>query len=237
MSADPTLRCPCGHEFVPSLGETAEARCLACHRPLDLERGTVADELMVSVDGRSMPLTVWEAEVLVRAASAIPQIIAGGVVATYLVDLAQTRHPLDSLGGFLVVFGFGIVIFMTGVGTAGRRGRARMCLLALCYIWLAAIGSGSVYVLYSSARGDDFVDQMMLPVFLVPEVFILYALHRRDGLAAFATNLRGVPLARLGSVKVVRRSVRAWAAYFMVCIATLSVAIPFIFGVVSIVTR
>jgi len=186
---------------------------------------------MISADGRTLPLSLWEGEVLVRAAGWIATIIGGGPFAMFLLATILPRMP-EYLAGIacIGVLGGGVLCLVGGAVMA--RGRlARSIVITLVYAWLlvvAGCGAGNFVAkarLFPRAWGD-LMTMVLFPLGLIPELFVLYALQCDVGYAAFDPSRRGQPLATLASVRSVRRSMRAWGAYLMVWLAALSVVIP-----------
>jgi len=194
------------------------------------------EEEMVEVAGRRMPLRLWEAEILVRAAGWVVLMESTVVVALLAAVLVWEPKRIGALDG-----GFGCSLFgapfmcLVGAGLLRRSQLARRILGMMLVGWLIStaalvaplVGTGSPLNRLQLGPSDLF----LAPLFLLPQLFLVFVILGPASMRAFREELRGTPLARLSSIRGVRHSPRAWAAYFIIWLTILSVALAILGGV------
>lgn len=184
----------------------------------------------IEIDGRTIPLHTWEAEVLVRASGWIVTLRGLGLVTALLVS-AVALIPYDPRVGMLFASStlLGVVLASVGVGVLCRSSSCRQALLFLVMGWIAFVAH-SVPVLFQLGRPYEVhklaaqpVLLMLLPALFLPDLFATYAVFRPEAEPAF--RLSRVPLASVAKALRVRQTGRVLVATGMIVLACLSAAL------------
>jgi len=189
----------------------------------------VAEEDTVEVSGRRMPIRLWEAEIMLRAAGFIvilESLLLVAIIGALFVVAPKRLALLDAETGcslFMSPF-----MVLVGLGLLRRNSRARRIMGVLLMVWLI----GAVWALLplvAGRIGGALVtrprDLMALPLLIFPQLYMTYAILAPVTQRAFAEELKGTSLAPFSSVRSIGRSARAWAAYIAVWITVASVAL------------
>ena len=186
------------------------------------------EEEMVEVSGRRMPIRLWEAEIMLRAAGwivIIESLLLVAILSVLFVVAPKRLALVDAETGcslFMSPF-----MVLVGLGLLRRSPRARRIMGVLLMVWLI----GAVWALMPllTARGGGLAlrpgSLLALPLLIFPQLYMTYAILAPVTQRAFAEDLKGTSLAPFSSVQSFGRSARAWAAYVAVWLTVASVAL------------
>lgn len=197
---------------------------------MDARAGAPPREEMIDVAGRSLSLRLWEGEVLARAAGWIMASRGLGMMAACAAS-AAAMFPYDVRRGWLLLASvlIGLVPFLVGVGILCRIGSCRLAVLFWVMGWLAfacymapvLFHVGQPYEVQKLASQPVLL--MVMPAFLLPDLFAGLAVMRGDADAAF--KLVKEPLAPLLGALRVRATGRVIVAVGMAVLAFVSAAL------------
>ncbi len=204
-------------------------------------RSDALDPAQVSVGDRTLPAARWEGEALVHAAAWVLLLRGLGLgVAATTSAIACLPPGMRQL--YRVAGGWGLALTCTaiGVGLLQRRAACRRHLVMTTLLWVVlilmdlprALGVGGAFAL-GSLRAEP-IALIVLPSFVAPELFALYAIFRRDGRAAFRE--RSWPLASSFASPCGVESGRVLAARGMIVLAVLSDTLLVLFGPALLLT-
>ncbi len=184
----------------------------------------------VEVDGQPVALRWWEGEVLVRAGGWILVLRGLGLASAFLAS-SIARFPLDMRTGWLLLASilFAALPAAVGLGILCRSGSCRLAVLCLVMAWIAFVAYaapglfqlGRPYEIQKLAAQPLLL--MLLPAYLIPDLFAAYCVCRPDAEPAF--RLSKTPLATISDAFRVRMTGRVLVATGMVALASISAAL------------
>ncbi len=208
----------------------------AIKRPVSPPAGARACwEESVPLGTRTIPMRQWEAEALLHAASWVA-LLRGlglglaaitGAFACIPLNASQAHRVIACalLAGTFVTWGVGVLL-------RRRRTRAFLTVTVLTWVLLLlmdlprALGAAEAFDL--SALRSQPILLPVLPALLLPDLFILYALWRRDGREAFRAS--SAPLAPVLCAPSGPSTGRTLAARGLLALALLSDAALLLLG-------
>ncbi len=197
---------------------------------MDARAGSPPREEMIEVGGRSMPIRLWEGEVLASAGGWI-LVFRGLGLAAALAASSAALFPYDDRLGWLLLSSVlaALVPALVGAGVLCRIGSCRLAVLFYALGW-AALLCYSAPPLFHVGRPYEmhhFTSQpillMVIPAFLLPDLFAGFVVMRNDADAAF--KLVKEPLAPLLGALRVRATGRILVAVGMAGLALVSAAL------------
>lgn len=184
----------------------------------------------VEVDGQTVALDTWESEVLARAGGWIV-VLRGLGLAAGLFMSSMALFPSDVRVGWLLLASTlpALLFHSLGLGILCRASSCRLAVLFLVMGWVALV-SYAAPVLFQVGRPYEVQKLaahplllMLLPAYLIPDLFAVYAVCRRDAETVF--RLSPEPLAGLARAFRVRMTGRVLVATGMVALAGMSAAL------------
>ena len=184
----------------------------------------------VEVDGRYVALRAWEGEVLVRAGGWILVLRGLGLAAAFFAS-SLALIPIDLRVGWLFLASILLALLpaAVGLGALCRSGSCRLAALCIVMAWIALVlyaapglfQLGRPYEVHKLAAQPLLL--MLLPAYLLPDLFAAYCVCRPDAEPAF--RLQKTPLATIADAFRVRMTGRVLVATGMVSLACISAAL------------
>ncbi len=184
----------------------------------------------VEVDGQPVALRAWEGEVLVRAGGWILVLRGLGLGSAFFAS-SLALIPIDLRVGWLFLASILLALLpvAVGVGILCRSSSCRLATLCIVMAWIAVVfyaapglfQLGRPYEIHKLAAQPLLL--MLLPAYLLPDLFAAYCVCRPDAEAAF--RLAKTPLATIADAFRVRMTGRVLVASGMVTLACISAAL------------
>ena len=184
----------------------------------------------VEVDGQPVALRAWEGEVLVRAGGWILVLRGLGLGAAFFAS-SLALIPIDLRVGWLFLASILLALLpvAVGVGILCRSSSCRLAMLCLVMAWIALVfyaapglfQLGRPYEVHKLAAQPLLL--MLLPAYLLPDLFTAYCVCRPDAEPAF--RLAKTPLATISDAFRIRMTGRVLVATGMVTLACISAAL------------
>lgn len=184
----------------------------------------------VEVDGHRVDLRFWEGEVLVRAGGWIVVLRGIGLAVALLAACASVYSRDVKFGLLLFVSALAsVAVVWLGVCILCRYGSCRLALLCWVMGWIA-LTFHSAPLLFHVGRPYEVARLaaqplllLLLPAFLLPDLYAAYAVHARGSDQAFRPSAE--PLARIADAWRVRVTGHVLVAEGMVALAIASAAL------------
>ncbi len=189
----------------------------------------------VEVEGRTLPLPEWEAEILLRAAGWIFLYRGAGLVLGATAGLVALSGSDRSSVLTLCAVGVGLAAYAVGLGAHARRRWTPVLAVIVTALWTAAVlapwipGFLGEYE-WSSLLGlsGSKLPRLLLNLFVLSDIFATYAIVRPSGYRALGAAKPA--LAPLRGSSAWRRTGRAMVASAMLLLAFLSMAAMLVLG-------